>query len=97
MVSPRHAGFIVNMGRATAADVYALIRRIEATVMERFGVQLFEVYGSSEIGLAKASGPVLWIFTSWRKDTIAELCHGQIRAKVGLEGVVPGVGILAKA
>jgi len=40
MVSPRHAGFILNMGRATAGDIYALIRKIEAAVGERFGVQL---------------------------------------------------------
>jgi UDP-N-acetylmuramate dehydrogenase len=40
VVSTRHAGFILNTGRATADDVYALIRRIEAEVLARFGVQL---------------------------------------------------------
>lgn len=39
-VSPKHAGFIVNLGGATAADVYRLIRRIETRVFERFGVRL---------------------------------------------------------
>ncbi len=39
-VSPKHAGFIVNLGGATAADVYRLIRRIEGRVFERFGVRL---------------------------------------------------------
>ncbi len=39
-VSPKHAGFIVNRGGATAADVYRLIRRIEERVFERFGVRL---------------------------------------------------------
>jgi len=40
MVSPKHAGFIVNTGAASAADVHALIRRIETEVKQRFGVQL---------------------------------------------------------
>jgi UDP-N-acetylmuramate dehydrogenase len=40
MVSEKHAGFILNVDNATAADVYALIRRIEDSVLERFGVKL---------------------------------------------------------
>ena len=40
MVSPKHAGFILNTNNATAADVYALIRLIERRVYERFGVRL---------------------------------------------------------
>jgi UDP-N-acetylmuramate dehydrogenase len=40
MVSEKHAGFILNVDNARAADVYALIRRIENKVLERFGVQL---------------------------------------------------------
>ena len=40
MISPKHAGFILNTGNAKAADVYALIRRIEERVLERFGVRL---------------------------------------------------------
>ena len=39
-VSTKHAGFIVNADRATACDVYRLIGRVQATVKERFGVQL---------------------------------------------------------
>ena len=39
-VSPRHANFFVNRGRATAADVLALVERVEAEVYERFGVRL---------------------------------------------------------
>jgi UDP-N-acetylmuramate dehydrogenase len=40
MVSPQHAGFILNVDRASAADVYALIDLIEKKVFERFGVRL---------------------------------------------------------
>lgn len=39
-VSDKHAGFIVNMGGATCADVVALIRRIQATVLQKTGVKL---------------------------------------------------------
>jgi UDP-N-acetylmuramate dehydrogenase len=39
-VSRRHAGFILNVAGACAADVYRLIRRIEERVFERFGVRL---------------------------------------------------------
>ena len=40
MVSPQHAGFILNVDWASAADVYALIDLIEKKVSERFGVRL---------------------------------------------------------
>jgi UDP-N-acetylmuramate dehydrogenase len=40
MVSRKHAGFILNVANAAAADVYALIRIIEKRVLERFGVRL---------------------------------------------------------
>ena len=40
VISPKHAGFILNADNAKAADVYALIRRIEESVLERFGVRL---------------------------------------------------------
>jgi len=39
-VSTKHAGFILNIADATAADVYRLIRRIEERVFDRFGVRL---------------------------------------------------------
>jgi UDP-N-acetylmuramate dehydrogenase len=40
MVSEKHSGFILNADGATAADVHALICRIEKRVKERFGVVL---------------------------------------------------------
>lgn len=39
-VSEKHAGFIVNKGGATAADVLELIRLVQDTVEEKFGVRL---------------------------------------------------------
>ncbi len=39
-VSTQHAGFIINRGRATAADVLALMERVWQAVQERSGVQL---------------------------------------------------------
>ena len=40
MVSDKHAGFVVNKGGATAKDVLDLIRYIQKTVEEKFGVKL---------------------------------------------------------
>ncbi|GAG87886.1 unnamed protein product, partial [marine sediment metagenome] len=40
MISPKHAGFILNTDNAKAADVFSLIRRIEDRVWDRFGVKL---------------------------------------------------------
>ena len=40
MISPKHAGFILNTDNAKAADVSALIRLVEERVLERFGVRL---------------------------------------------------------
>jgi UDP-N-acetylmuramate dehydrogenase len=40
MVSPKHANFIVNTQAATAADIEALIDKMQATVWERCGIQL---------------------------------------------------------
>ena len=40
MISPKHAGFIVNTGNASAADVLDLIHKIEEKVWRRFGVKL---------------------------------------------------------
>jgi UDP-N-acetylmuramate dehydrogenase len=39
-VSEQHANFIVNHGGATAADVDRLVRRVQGSVSERFGVAL---------------------------------------------------------
>ena len=40
MISPKHAGFILNMNNASAADVLSLILKIEDSVWQRFGVRL---------------------------------------------------------
>ncbi|HAF69864.1 TPA: UDP-N-acetylenolpyruvoylglucosamine reductase [Candidatus Acetothermia bacterium] len=40
MVSPRHANFIVNTGRARASDVLTLVDRVRQQVLKRFGVWL---------------------------------------------------------
>ena len=40
VISPKHAGFILNTDNASAADVLALIRKIEDNVWQRFGVKL---------------------------------------------------------
>ena len=39
-VSEKHAGFVVNKGGATAADVLNLIKYVQDTVEEKFGVRL---------------------------------------------------------
>ena len=39
-VSEKHAGFVVNLGGATAADVLALVREIRRRVLETSGIQL---------------------------------------------------------
>ena len=39
-VSPKHAGFIVNNGGATASDVRLLMERVQRTVEQRTGVRL---------------------------------------------------------
>ena len=40
MVSPKHAGFIVNVGNARAKDVLALIEHIRGTVLRDHGIML---------------------------------------------------------
>ena len=42
MVSEKHAGFIVNVGKATATDVLTLIRKIKTLVYEHRGIRLEE-------------------------------------------------------
>ncbi|MGM9643148.1 MAG: UDP-N-acetylmuramate dehydrogenase [Eubacteriales bacterium] len=39
-VSEKHAGFIVNIGGATAADVLELISRVQAVIKSNYGVEL---------------------------------------------------------
>lgn len=40
MVSTKHAGFVINAGGATAADIYELIQQIKKTVNDKFQVEL---------------------------------------------------------
>ena len=39
-VSEKHAGFIVNVGSATAGDILELIARVQRAVLEKDGVAL---------------------------------------------------------
>ena len=39
-VSKKHAGFVVNVGGATAADVHAVIEHVQDEVERQFGVRL---------------------------------------------------------
>ena len=39
-VSEKHAGFVVNRGGATAADVKALMAQVQRRVLEKYGVEL---------------------------------------------------------
>jgi UDP-N-acetylmuramate dehydrogenase len=39
-VYPSHANFVINTGTATAADILAVIRHVEAVVLEKTGIQL---------------------------------------------------------
>ena len=40
MVSPKHSGFVINTGDATASDVANLIKHIQKVVSDKFGVLL---------------------------------------------------------
>jgi UDP-N-acetylmuramate dehydrogenase len=39
-VSPKHSGFIVNIGGATATDIIQLMHVVQASVLDQFGVLL---------------------------------------------------------
>ena len=39
-VSEKHAGFLINRGGATCADMLALIEYVQKTVLQNFGVEL---------------------------------------------------------
>ena len=39
-VSEKHAGFVINRGKATCADILALSDYVQATVLQKFGVLL---------------------------------------------------------
>jgi UDP-N-acetylmuramate dehydrogenase len=50
-VSPKHANFFVNLGKARASDVLALVEHVERAVFDRFGVRLtreFEEWGDRD-------------------------------------------------
>ncbi|MFZ1623757.1 MAG: UDP-N-acetylmuramate dehydrogenase [Gammaproteobacteria bacterium] len=58
-VSPKHANFIINTGGATAADIEALIRKVQSTVESRHGVRLeteVQIIGEPLAGHAGAEG-----------------------------------------
>ena len=58
-VSPKHANFIINTGGATAADIEALIRKVQSTVESRHGVCLeteVQIIGEPLAGHAGAEG-----------------------------------------
>ena len=40
VISPKHANFILNLGGATALDIYELLCRAQQRVREKFGIQL---------------------------------------------------------
>ncbi|MBV8194229.1 MAG: hypothetical protein JOY80_01730, partial [Candidatus Dormibacteraeota bacterium] len=53
-ISPKHANFILNVQRATAADVLALVRLAHDEVQRRFGVELereIVILGESSVPL----------------------------------------------
>ena len=39
-VSEKHCGFVINRGKATAAEVIQLMDQVRARVKEKFGVEL---------------------------------------------------------
>jgi UDP-N-acetylmuramate dehydrogenase len=52
LISPRHANFIENAGRARAKDALALIAEARRRALERFGVELereVELIGDLEL------------------------------------------------
>lgn len=40
MVSEKHCGFVVNVGEGTYAQAMAVIKHVQETVWEKFGVML---------------------------------------------------------
>ncbi len=55
-VSEKHAGFVINKDHATAADIMAVIRHVQETVREQFGVELVpevRLIGEFEGGVAR--------------------------------------------
>ena len=42
MVSPKHAGFVINTGNATSSDVKKLVNIIKTAIKDKFGVDIEE-------------------------------------------------------
>ena len=40
MVSEKHSGFVVNVGKGTCRDAMRVIEHVQKTVYEQFGVEL---------------------------------------------------------
>ena len=54
-ISEKHAGFIINAGGASAADVLALIRRVREAVWDRYQVMLeteIRIVGEDQVSAA---------------------------------------------
>lgn len=59
-VSEKHANFVLNIDRATAAEVLSVVRRAKDTVAERFGIDLeLEIVVLGEPGPEQADDPWL--------------------------------------
>jgi UDP-N-acetylmuramate dehydrogenase len=39
-ISPLHANFFINRGNASASDVYALIKKAQRVVADKYGIEL---------------------------------------------------------
>ena len=53
-ISEKHANFIINTGKASASDILSLMRLIQNTVFDRFGIRLepeVHILGEGEKGL----------------------------------------------
>lgn len=58
-VSPKHANFVVNHGRASASDVLYLVEVVKDRVQKRFGIELeleIELIGLPQVHLAAGRG-----------------------------------------
>jgi UDP-N-acetylmuramate dehydrogenase len=76
MVSPRHANFIVNLGRARSGDILALIQRVRDTVAARTGHHM-----RCEVRFMNAEGEVRevhdWLDDlAWHSTRTAEAANG---------------------
>ena len=52
-ISEKHANFIVNTGDASASDIFKLMRLVQDTVFDRFGIRLepeVHILGNGDAG-----------------------------------------------